>query len=693
MRPETLYGLFAPITAIKGVGPRIATNLQRLVGERVVGLLWHLPTGLMHRRYVENARHVKIGDTITITLEVLEHRAPKTKVRRSTPYRVKCQDSQNNFVDLVFFHAYPEHLLNLLPIGKKVLVSGKLDEFNQMLQILHPDYVGDPKNLDQWQGPEPIYPLTKGITQKYLSKIINEALKRCPKLPEWIDQQQLTKNNWPSWQDAVIEAHHPQTESHLLPTSSLHKRLAYDELLANQLALLLIRRMHRGKPGRAFKAPGKLAEKLLPELPFEFTNAQKHALVEIHTDLESPNHMVRLLQGDVGSGKTVVAMLAMLHVVESGSQTALLAPTEILAQQHAATLTPWAEIAGVKLGLLTSKGKDRKQTLEDLANGEIDVIVGTHALIQEQVQFKDLGFAVIDEQHRFGVEQRLSLTAKGDKVDVLVMTATPIPRTLMLAAYGDLVTSRLDEKPAGRPEIITKAMPLSRMDDVVQRVQNAAQQGRKIYWVCPLVEESEVLDFAAAEDRFKSLDLLMPGHVGLVHGRMKSAEKDQAMLDFLAGKTQVLVATTVIEVGVHVPDATIMVIEHAERFGLSQLHQLRGRIGRGKEESTCLLLYAPNLTKTAQTRLKIMRETTDGFVIAEEDLRLRGGGDILGLRQSGLPEFALASYEFHTDLLAKAHHDAETFLQTDPLLTSARGKALKNLLYLFQKDQTVDYLQ
>ena len=692
MRPESLFDIFASVTSLSGVGKRMAESLERFAGERVVDLCWHLPTGILNRQSVDNLHHAKVGEIITIPLRVIEHRPPQ-KAQRKLPYRVGCKDSSGNTIDLVFFHGYESYLTPKLPIGKTVLVSGKLDKYYDSFQITHPDYMGDVEKRKDWQGAEPAYPLTKGITQKYLHKLIKIALDRCQELPEWLSTEQLAQEKWSAWQESLVKVHHPHSETELLPNQPARRRLAYDELLANQLGLLLVRQYHHRKLGRAFKTVGKLAEALLPHLPFELTNAQKKALQEIYNDLDSENRMVRLLHGDVGSGKTIVAMLAMLHVIESGSQTALLAPTEILAQQHANTIAPWAEAVGINVGLLTSKGKGRTQTLEELASGKIDLIVGTHALIQEQVQFKDLGLAVIDEQHRFGVEQRLSLTAKGENVYVVVMTATPIPRTLLLAVYGDLDTSRLDEKPAGRQEVITKTMSLSRLDEVIAGIKRAVKDGHKIFWVCPLIEESEVLDLSAAEDRLHSLESIFPGQVGLLHGRMRSVEKDAVMADFLTGKLRVLVATTVIEVGVHVPDATIMVVEHAERFGLAQLHQLRGRIGRGEEESKCLLLYDSPLTQTARSRLKIMRETSDGFKIAEEDLRLRGGGDILGLRQSGLPNFRLVDYEFHADLLALAHHDAEQIIQMDPSLTSERGKALKTLLYLFNKDSTVEYLQ
>ncbi|MBL0942366.1 MAG: ATP-dependent DNA helicase RecG, partial [Alphaproteobacteria bacterium] len=469
---------------------------------------------------------------------------------------------------------------------------------------------------------------------------------------------------------------------------------AYDQLLSNQLALLMVRQSYRTQPGQIYKGEGHLRRKFLSLLPFQLTVSQESALKDIYTDMALPIRMIRLLQGDVGSGKTVVAMLAMLNALECGYQATLLAPTEILAQQHFTTLQPWAEALKLKIGILTSRGKDKKATLAAVAEGKLDILIGTHALFQDQVAFKNLGLAVIDEQHRFGVDQRLSLGAKGDKVDLLVMTATPIPRTLLLAVHGDLATSRLNEKPVGRQDIATRTISLTRLEEVIEGVRRALDSHHKVYWICPLVEESEALDLAAAEVRFQELNKIFPGQVELIHGRMKAAEKDTAMQSFIRGQSRLLVATTVIEVGVHIPDATIMVIEHAERFGLSQLHQLRGRIGRGTQASTCLLLFEQKgLTQTAKSRLNIMRLTNDGFKIAEEDLRLRGGGDPLGLRQSGLPALKLVDFAVHEDLLDLAHQDAKAILNIDPNLSSERGKALQVLLHLFEHQRPVAYMQ
>jgi ATP-dependent DNA helicase RecG len=543
---------------------------------------------------------------------------------------------------------------------------------------------------------EPVYPMTAGLTPRIMGKAVTAAVERAPVLEEWIEPRFVAKQKWAPWREAMHRAHSPEEENDLLLTTPWRERLAYDELLANQLALALVRQHQRRQRGRSLSGDGTLRAKVIASLPFTLTNSQRQAIDEIAADMGSGLRMLRLLQGDVGSGKTIAALLAMLVAVEAGAQAALLAPTEILARQHFATIAPLAEAAGVPAALLTGrdKGKARDAILADLASGRIGIIVGTHALLQEDVDFKDLGLAVVDEQHRFGVHQRVILAEKGAAADMLVMTATPIPRTLMLTAYGDLDVSRLTEKPAGRKPVDTRAVPLGRMEEVVGAVSRAIDQGGQVYWVCPLVEESEQVDLANAEARYRDLEHRFgEKRVGLVHGRQRAAERDRTMAAFVAGETSVLVATTVIEVGVDVPNASVMVVEHAERFGLAQLHQLRGRIGRGARASTCLLLYLAPLGETAKARLKVLRETDDGFRIAEEDLRLRGAGELLGTRQSGLPAFRLADLTVHNELLKAARDDATLALERDPNLTGARGRALRILLYLFERDAVVRTLR
>lgn len=691
MRPQELFPLFAPVTALPGVGPKVARLVEKAAGPHVADLLWHLPSGLIDRRHAPKVAEAETGRVATMTLHVDRHVKPHNPRQ---PYRVYCSD-ETGTLSLVFFHIHGDWLDRALPVGQTRVVSGTVERFHEEIQITHPDHIGSLEELESLQAVEPVHPLTAGLSGKLLAKAIREALRRAPDLPEWIDPSLVAREGWKPWRAALAEVHAPETEADLLPTAKARQRLAYDELLANQLALALVRRNMRRSKGRAVRGDGRLRARALAALPFRLTGAQETALTEIAADMAEETAMLRLLQGDVGSGKTVVAFLSMLNAAETGAQAVLMAPTEILARQHLATMEPLAAAVGLRLALLTGreKGKARQAILEGLASGEIALAVGTHALLEEDVAFQDLALAVIDEQHRFGVHQRLTLARKGGAVDVLVMTATPIPRTLMLTAYGDMDVSRLAEKPVGRKPIKTIAKPLESLEEVVAAVGRAMASGAKVYWVCPLVEESETLDLAAAEDRFAALKEHFGDKAGLVHGRMKGRDKDAAMAAFAEGPANLLVATTVIEVGVDVPAATVMVIEHAERFGLAQLHQLRGRIGRGERESVCILLYGSPLGETARQRLKAIRDTDDGFVIAEEDLKLRGHGELLGTRQSGLPDFKLADLSVHGELLPVARDDASLVVARDPDLESPRGRALRTLLYLFERDAAVRFLR
>ncbi len=697
MRPEILFPLFAPATSLSGVGPRFAKLFESLTGgPAVLDLCWHLPSGIIDRRYAPPLAEAMPGRIATLTVEVGEHRAPPTHLGRAgrQPYRVFCHDATGS-IELVFFHAHRDYLTKMLPPGQTRVVSGKVEVFNDRLQMTHPDHIAAPAEAERLKAVEPVYPLTAGLSPKVVGKAVHAALERLPDLPEWLDPALKAREGWPDWHEALARAHAPRDEADLSPLALARRRLAYDELLANQLAIALVRDRQTKQRGRPLKGDGRLQRKVIEALPFQLTGSQRMAVAEISADMAAEHRMLRLLQGDVGSGKTVVALLAMLAAVECGAQAAIMAPTEILARQHFQTLEPLARSAGVAIALLTGrdKGKARQAILDGFASGATPLVVGTHALFQEDVAFHDLGMVVIDEQHRFGVHQRLTLTGKGKAVDVLVMTATPIPRTLMLTAYGDMESSRLTERPPGRQPVDTATLPLDRLPEVVDAVDRALKRGAQVYWICPLVEESENSDLAAAEDRFRALEQRFGDRVGLVHGRMKGPDKDAVMARFAAGETGVLVATTVVEVGVDVPNATVMVIEHAERFGLAQLHQLRGRVGRGSGKSSCLLLWQGPLGETARARLKILRETDDGFRIAEEDLRLRGAGELLGTRQSGLPEFRLADLAVHDDLLATARDDARLILERDPELAGDRGGALRVLLYLFERDAAVKYLR
>ena len=689
MRPAILDPLFAPVTALPGIGSQLAKLFERLAGPLVVDLLWHLPSSIVDRRASPPINELQPDQIVTIAVRVEAHQPG----RGPRPYRVICADPSGR-LNLTYFNVKGDYLARLLPVGAERVVSGRVEFYNRMPQITHPDLVLRPDELDRLKPIEPVYPLTAGLAPRIVQRAVTGAVDRIPQLPEWIDPALDKCRVWPSWAEAVRFVHSPTAEADLSPTAPARARLAYDEVFASQLAVALVRARRRRQEGRALVGSDALTSRVEAGLGFALTAAQRQAIAEIAGDMAEPRRMMRLLQGDVGSGKTVVALLAMLTAVESGGQAALMAPTEILAQQHHATLQRHAAAANVEIGFLTGreKGRARASMLASLASGLTPVVVGTHALLQPDVEFRDLALVVIDEQHRFGVEQRLALSAKGRDADTLLMSATPIPRTLMMTAYGDLDVSRLTEKPPGRRPVDTRTVALERLDDVVTAVGRAMAQHAKVYWICPMVEESETTDLAAAEERHRALAPLFPGRVGLVHGQMKGPDKDRAMAGFAEGETGLLVATTVIEVGVDVPDATVMVIEHAERFGLAQLHQLRGRIGRGDKPSTCLLLYQSPLGAIAKRRLEILRETEDGFRIAEEDLRLRGAGEVLGTRQSGLPSLRLADLAAHEELFAIAHEDARLVLERDPHLESERGRALRILLYLFRRDEAVQYL-
>jgi len=691
MRPSILFPLFAETRTLAGVGPRLFKLIARVAGTRLIDLVLDLPVGIVDRSYRPRLIDAEEGRIATVEVNVLDHLPPRD---RRQPYRVRCSDD-SAAIELVFFHAHADYLTKTLPVGQRRVISGKIERFGSRLQMTHPDHIVPPGDEDLLLQ-EPVYRLTEGLTAKPLTKAVRGALEKVPQMPDWLDPAFARARSWPSFHDAIADAHAPSNEGDILPLSPARMRLAYDELLANQLALVLIRANLRTPKGRSIKGDGHLKAKAIAALPFTLTPSQTQAVSEIEADMAGASRMLRLLQGDVGSGKTIVAMLALLNAVEAGMQGALMAPTEILARQHMAALEPLAGAAGVRMALLTGRvgGAPRNEVLARLAAGDIDILVGTHALFSEDVTFRDLGLAVVDEQHRFGVHQRMTLQGKGrNPVDVLVMTATPIPRTLELTNYGDMDVSRLTGRPPGRKPVDTRVLPSDRVDEVTEHLRRAISNGARAYWVCPLVEESEEVDLTAASDRAAALRDTLGEQVGLLHGRMKGPERDAAMAKFKSGDTKVLVATTVIEVGVDVPEATIMVVEHAERFGLAQLHQLRGRVGRGSAKSSCLLIYDGPLGETAKARLKILRETDDGFVIAEKDLELRGAGELLGVRQSGLPTFRIADLAAHGDLLAAARDDAKLILARDPDLQTPRGAALRVLLYLFERDEAVRYLR
>ncbi len=690
MRPEILFQLFSTVDGLSGVGARTQKQIEKACGgNRILDLAWHFPENVIDRR-----RHPKIAaavpqEVVTLAVRVEKHINPPNK---RAPYRVRCSDDSGT-ISLVFFRPRPDYLKRLLPEGEMRWVSGRIEAFSGNLQISHPDHIVEEKDKASIMIVEPVYGLTAGLSNKVLNKAMAQVLERIPELPEWNDSALIVKQGWQSWKQSILSNHKPTDSADIEDNTTAKQRLAYDELLANQLALAVVRESTRKRSGLARKGNGSLQKTLINALPYSLTNSQRSAVSDIHHDLETPARMLRLLQGDVGSGKTIVALLSMLSVVETGAQAALMAPTEILARQHYETISGIIERAdlGVSVVVLTGreKGKNRASVIKAIQQGDAQIIVGTHALFQADVIYRDLGLAVIDEQHRFGVQQRLELAAKGRAVDVLVMTATPIPRTLTLTVYGDMDVTKLTEKPAGRRPIKTRAITLSRMTEVLDGLKRSLSNGDRIYWICPLVEESEKIDVAAAEDRARFLEHALGCTVGLVHGRMSGKDKTAVMQRFSSGELSILVGTTVVEVGVDVPEASIMIIDHAERFGLSQLHQLRGRVGRGERLSSCVLLYEPGASQTAKERIRIMRDSDDGFEIAEKDLELRGAGELLGTRQSGLPEFRVADLSLHADLLATARKDAQLIMRTDPGLKTERGQNLRVLLYLFERDGAI----
>ena len=691
MRPDILFPLFADVTTLTGVGARVKEALGRAMGTRVKDLAFTAPSNVIDRSNRPGIANARSGEICTFQVTVGRHSPPAS---RNRPYRVRVYDDTGEMT-LTFFHARGDYLKRQLPEGSQRIISGKTEVYNAEMQMTHPDYILAPDGKETLPTYETQYPLTAGLSQKVARKAVMQAVDRMPEFSEWLDPAMIKNQDWMDFNTALGRLHRPEHPSDAAEGSNLRQRLAYDELLAKQLAMALVRESNRRQKGHQFEAPGLYVQDVLNGAPFKPTGAQTRAFDDILSDLKSPYRMARLLQGDVGAGKTFVAALAAAYVAECGRQVALMAPTEILARQHAENLTTLLEPAGLTVQAFTGsdKGKARDAIMSGLKDGYIDVVIGTHALFQDKVEFQQLGLVIIDEQHRFGVHDRLRLAQKGVRPDLLVMTATPIPRTLALAAYGDLDISKIDEKPAGRLPIDTRILPMAKLDDVIDAVGRAIGNGHQVYWVCPLVEDSELIDLSSVEDRHRQLTAVFGDRVGLVHGRLSAKEKNQVTETFKQGGYDVLVATTVIEVGVDSPDATIMVIEHAERFGLAQLHQLRGRVGRSDKKSRCLLLYQGPLSANGKARLEIMRESEDGFLISEKDWELRGSGDLLGARQSGLPKYAFADMERHKSLLETAHQDARLIVNQDPGLQTDRGDALRALLYLFEQDYGIEMMK
>ena len=681
MRPEILYPLFGPITALKGVGDRVAPLLERVAGPLVRDVLFLPPQGIIERRSTKVANLIE-GEVQTFTVTIESHQKPG---RAGQPWRIRTFDD-SGFLFITFFKGYGSHLEERNPVGALRLASGKVerDRAGAIAQITHPDYLVPEARGNEIPALEAVYPATAGLPSRAIRRFVGQALQRAPELPEWQDPSWVASQSWPTWRAALLALHEPTGDGDLNPQSPARRRLAFDEVLAHQLALAMRKTLRRHTSAPVIPT-SDLAQVAREALPYRLTGAQDRALAEIRDDLSSGDRMTRLLQGDVGAGKTIVALLSMIDVAAAGLQSVLMAPTEILARQHHDTIAGPLAARGIKTVLLTGRGRraEREERLAALRSGEALVAVGTHALFQDGVVFKALGLTIIDEQHRFGVSERGRLRAKGESAHLLTMSATPIPRTLELTLYGDLDVSNLNEKPPGRSPVATRAAPMHRLEEVVDRLRRVVAQGAQAFWICPLVAESDLLDMAAAEARYGALKEAFGDGVGLIHGRLPGAEKDAVMARFVEGSLAILVATTVVEVGVDVPAASIMVIEQAERFGLAQLHQLRGRVGRGAAASSCVLLYDPPLSEVATRRLDILRQTDDGFLIAERDLELRGGGDPLGLAQSGFPAYRFADPIAHRDLIAVAADDARLILNRDPDLKSPRGRALEVLQELF----------
>ncbi len=684
MRPDVLFPFFADVTTLNGVGTRVREALGRAMGTRIKDLIFTPPSNLIDRSFRPYIAGARDGEICTFTVTVGSHNPPSN---RRHPYKIRVFDETGDMT-LVFFKARGDYLRRILPEKSQRLISGKIEFYGPNIQMAHPDYVLAPNMASELPLYETQYPLSQGLSQKIARKAVMQALDNIPKMDEWLDNGFLQQQDWQSFNHCIEHLHRPVHPVDISKNSPVRQRLAYDELLAKQLAMALVRESNRRQKGHVLNAKGQYVDDVKKAAPFKPTGAQDRAVADIIADLKSPYRMARLLHGDVGAGKTFVAAMVAAFAAEAGVQIALMAPTEILARQHAETMKAFLDPAGLSVEALTGrdKGKPRQALLTGLAEGYIDVIVGTHALFQYSVEFKNLGLVLIDEQHRFGVHDRLRLMQKGQTPDLLVMTATPIPRTLALTSYGDLDISKLDEKPAGRQAIETRILPLQRLDSVIEAIGRTIENDNQVYWVCPLVEDSDLIDLTSVEDRFRTLSAHFGSRVGLVHGRMKPEEKDRMTQDFKSGNIDILVATTVIEVGVDAPNATVIVVEHAERFGLAQLHQLRGRVGRSDKASSCLLLYKGPLSVSGKARLEIMRQTEDGFVIAEKDWELRGSGDLLGSKQSGLPTYQLADLDKHRGLLETAHQDARLIIKNDPGLKTPRGKALRNLLYLFEQE-------
>ena len=684
MRPEKINSIYSTIATLPGIGPKIENLFNKMGIYRKLHFLWHIPYNVIKREKHSNIQDAKIDTLVSIKIKILDHKPSKFKRQ---PYRINCLCGDTP-LDIVYFYARHPVIRATLPIGKEKIVSGKLEYFRNNYQITHPSHIVDSYSIDQIKDIEPVYTLTSGLSHRLVIKYIDKILKSLPNFNEWIDTNTIKKYSFKNWNTSILSIHNPENSNDLIDNNIFRRRLAYDELLAHQLAINIIRNTNQKRKGLSLRSKSKLISNFIKKLPFELTTSQQNAWINIKQDLESNNQMVRLLQGDVGSGKTIVAVLSMLYAIDSNYQAAIMVPTSILANQHYETISKLLKNFKIEVILLTGKdkGRIRLEKTKKIKNGNVQIIVGTHALIQEDVHFKKIGLVIIDEQHRFGVFQRMAFTYKGIKPSILVMSATPIPRTLSLAAYGDMDETRITEKPIGRKKITTTSLSLSKEKNLIQRLKEKLKFNEKVYWICPLVEESEELDLKAATIRYENLNKIFKNKVLIIHGRLKEKEKEETMEKFKNENYKILVATTVIEVGIDIKNATTIIIEHAERFGLAQLHQLRGRVGRSDLQSSCILLHKNSIGENAKRRINKMKETNNGFEIAEEDLKIRGAGEVLGRKQSGLPSFKIADLSFDSDLLEDARSNSLNIITKNPKLENNEGVNLKDLLYLFERD-------
>ena len=641
--------IFNKVNNLKGVGPQLSKYLKKKRIEKIKDVILNLPYSEIDRSKIFKLNSLEVGKIQSIKVKVIKLNFPRI---RNLPNRIKCEDETGK-IDIIYFNSREGYLRKLFPVNNWVIISGKISYFNKKYQITNPDYVTSLDNEDYVIKNIPKYNLTKGINEKKYRSISEQVINNLPRVDDWIDINFIKKNKMIGWNEGIKKLHSSNEAKNL--QSESFRRLVFDELCANFLALSENRkRFKKAKTPKIFS--NQLSNQIIKKLPFKLTKSQIKVLNEIKSDLTSSYRMFRIIQGDVGSGKTIVSLLSILNVIESGYQCALMSPTEILSRQHYELFKKIFQNK-IKVEFLTGKTepKKRKDILKKIKIGEINCLIGTHALFQKKIEFKKLGLTVIDEQHKFGVRQRSELANKGgNDCDVLLMSATPIPRTMMMSLYGDMDISKINEKPAKRKKIITLSKPEKKINEIWPFIKKQIDNGNQVFWVCPLIEESSFLDYSSAKKKFELIDKKFPNKTGLIHGALEKEDRDQILKKFLNKELSILVSTTVIEVGIDFPDANLIIIENANKFGLAQLHQLRGRVGRGERQGNCILLFKDGLSKNAIKRIKILKNSDDGFLIAEEDLKLRGFGDLIGYQQSGVKNFRFADPVFHEDLFKLA---------------------------------------